>query len=280
MQIIESVNEMQAAAVRWRTQGKLIGLVSTAGALHQGHSQLIEKAKDQSDIVVLSVFVNPKEFGPNEDYARFPRDREGDIEKAREAGVDCIFIPTVEEVYPAGFSCFSAEEAVSTVMCGVSRPHYFRGVCTYHSKLFNLVRPDVIVTGRRDAHKTTILRKLVEDLNFPVEVIQEPTVRDEDGMPSNARLAYLNEFQRRDAVRIYQALLEGPKLVESGIRSVDRVLAEVTHHITQNRRLRVIYVVAVDVETMEPMREIVAGKTLIATAVWCDEVRLIDNILL
>lgn len=280
MQIIESVNEMQAAAVRWRTQGKLIGLVSTAGALHEGHDQLIEKAKEQSDIVVLSAFVNPKEFGPNEDYARFPRDREADIEKARATGVDCLFMPSVEEVYPAGFSCFASEEAVSTVMCGISRPHYFRGVCTYHAKLFNLVRPDVIVTGRRDAQKTTILRKLVEELNFPVEVLQEPTVRDHDGLPFNARNAYLNEFQRRDAVRIFEALTEGQKLMDSGIRSVDRVLAEVTHHITQNRRLRVIYVVAVDVVTMEPMREVIAGKTLIATAVWCDEVRLIDNILL
>lgn len=280
MQIIESVNEMQAAAVRWRTQGKLIGLVSTAGALHKGHLQLIEKAKEQSDVVVLSVFVNPREFGPNEDYARYPRDREGDVERAREAGVDCLFMPAVEDVYPGGFSCFVAEESISTVMCGVSRPHYFRGVCTYHAKLFNLVRPDVIVTGLRDAQKTIVLKKLVEELNFPVEVLQEPTVRDSDGLPCNARNAYLNEFQRRDAVRIQEALLEGRKLIENGIRSVDRVLAEVTHHITQNRRLRVIYVVAVDVETMEPMREVVAGRTLVATAVWCDEVRLIDNILL
>lgn len=280
MQIIESVNEMQAAAVRWRTQGKLIALVSTAGALHEGHLRLIERAKDQSDIVVLSIFVNPREFGPNEDYARFPRDREGDVDRAREAGVDCLFMPGQEEVYPKGFSCFVSEESVSMVMCGISRPHYFRGVCTYHAKLFNLVRPDVIVTGQRDAQKTTVLRKLVEELNFPVEVLQEPTVRDSDGLPFNARNSYLNEFQRRDAVRIHEALLEGRKLIDGGIRSVDRVLAEVTHHITQNRRLRVIYVVAVDVETMEPMREVIAGKTLVATAVWCDEVRLIDNILL
>jgi pantoate--beta-alanine ligase len=280
MQIIESVNEMQAAAVRWRTQGKLIGLVSTSGSLHAGHRQLIEHAKEQADAVVLSAFVNPLEFGSNEDFEHYPRDRNQDMEFCREAGVDCFFYPPNNEVYPPGFSLMVVEDSISKSMCGISRPHYFRGVCTYHSKLFNLVRPDLVVMGQRDAQKTAVIRKLAEELNFPVEIAQCPTVREEDGLAYNARSQYLSRIQRESAVRIYQALLEGKAIADGGIQNVDRMLAEVTHHLTLERRLRVIYVVAVDVETMQPLRQYEQGRTLIATAVWCDEVRLIDNILL
>jgi pantoate--beta-alanine ligase len=280
MQIIESVNEMQAAAVRWRTQGKLIGLVSTSGSLHAGHRQLIEHAKEQADAVVLSAFVNPLEFGPNEDFERYPRNRNHDMEFCREAGVDCFFYPPNNEVYPRGFSLLVTEDAISKSMCGLSRPHYFPGVCTYHSKLFNLVRPDLVVMGQRDSQKTAVVRKLADELNFPVEIVQIPTVRDEDGLAFNARSQYLSRIQRESAVQIYQALLEGKAIADSGILNVDRMLAEVTHHLTQKRRLRVIYVVAVDFETMQPLRHYETGRTLIATAVWCDEIRLIDNILL
>lgn len=280
MQIIESVNEMQAAAVRWRTQGKLIGLVSTSGSLHAGHRQLIEHAKQQADAVVLSAFVNPLEFGPNEDFERYPRNRNHDMEFCREAGVDCFFYPSKAKVYPPNFSLMVAEDAISRSMCGVSRPHYFRGVCTYHSKLFNLVRPDLVVMGRRDAQKTAVIRKLAEELNFPVEIEQIPTVREEDGLAFNARSEYLTNTQRESAVNIYQTLLEGKAIADSGIQNVDRMLAEVIHHLTLNRRLRVIYVVAVDFETMQPLRHYEPERTLIAAAVWCDEIRLIDNILL
>lgn len=278
MQIIDSVNEMQAAAVRWRSQGRLIALVSTAGGLHRGHLSLVESAKAQADTVVLSVFVNPREFGPNEDYARYPRNREDDIEFCRKAGVDCCFLPRVRDVYPEEFSCNIVEESISASMCGISRPHYFPGVCTFHAKLFNVVRPDFLITGQRDAQKTAVLRRLAEQLNFPVEISQVETVRDEDGLPCNARNTYLSDIQRKSASRLYAALLEGKHIADSGILNVDRVLAEVTHHLSQERRLRVIYVAAVHAETMQQVRFIEPGETLIAAAVWCDEVRLLDNI--
>jgi len=279
MQVIESVNSMQETAVRLRTQGKLIGLVATSGSIHAGHLSLIEKAKESADVVVVSVFVNEKEFGPSEDFKRYPHDREGDLVALEAAGVDIAFVPAPSEIYPDMFSSKVMESVRGAELCGITRPHYFSGACTLYVKLFNVVRPDQVVMGRKDIQLASVIRKLVEDLSFPVEVVTGGVVRDPDGMAVSGRNRYLNDFQRRDAVAINGALGEGQKLIDNGIRNVDRVLAEVTHHITQLRRLRVIYVAAVDVETMKPMREIELGRTLIMTAVWCDEVRLTDNIL-
>lgn len=280
MQVIESVNDMQSSSVALRSEGKLIGLVPTSGFLHAGHRSLMEKAREQVDRVVVSIFVNPREFGPNEDFRRYPRDRERDLALCAEAGVDTVFIPSEAEMYPAGYASSVTEEKRSAGLCGPSRPHYFKGACTVFAKLINIVRPDALYLGWRDAQLAAVVRKMVEDLNFPVDILLGETVRDPEGLALSARNEYLNDFQRRDAVLVYKALCQGKALVESGILNVDRILAEVTHHIAQSRRLRVIYVSAVDPETMEPRREIVPGNTLVATAVWCDEVRLLDNILL
>ncbi|MEX0325304.1 MAG: pantoate--beta-alanine ligase, partial [Puniceicoccaceae bacterium] len=169
----------------------------------------------------------------------------------------------------------------SRSLCGVSRPNYFNGVCTYHTMLLNLIRPDKLFLGRRDAQKAVVLGKLFRELNFPVEVVMIDTVREESGLACNARNAYLNEFQLKDAAALFSALLEGKRLVDTGITNVDRVVAEVIHHVSQHRRLRVIYVSIVEPRTMQAVRaEIIPGKALIAAAIWCDEVRLIDNILL
>lgn len=279
MQIIEAAHSMQEQAMQLRTQGRLIGLVATSGALHEGHLSLIRQAQEQADTVVLSVFVNPREFGPSEDFQRYPRTREADIETARAAGVDILFIPSESAMYPAQYSTLITEDRRAQGLCNISRPHYFRGACTVFAKLFNLVRPDLVVMGRKDAQLVAVIRKMALDLHFPVEIEIGEIVREPDGLAMSARNAYLNDFQRRDASALYAALREGQKLIADGIRNVDRVLAEVTHHLSQKRRLRVIYVAAVHCETMEPMREIICGETLIMTAVWCDEVRLLDNFL-
>lgn len=281
MQILEDPNNMQETAVRLRAEGKLIGLVSTSGALHPGHRALIDRAREEADVVVVSTIVNPREFGPNEDYQNFPRNSSADTRFCEEAGVDILFRPPVDQIYPAGFSLNISEERLSNTLCGVSRPSYFPGVCTLHAILFNLVRPDFLPVGRRDAQKAAVLSKLVDELRFPISVSVVDTVREESGLPYNARNAYLNEFQRRDAVALHASLLEGKKLADSGITNVDRILAEVTHHISLVRRLRVIYVAAVNPLTMEPVRyQVSPGETLLMAAAWCDEVRLIDNILL
>lgn len=281
MQVIENPDKMQEIAMRLRLEGKLIALVSTGGALHDGHSALIDKANEEADIVVVSTIVNPAEFGPNEDYQKYPRDPEGDRSFCADRAVDFLFSPSAEILFPKGFAISVSEGSVSTGLCGVTRPHYFTGVCTLHATLFNLVRPDLIVLGRRDAQKAAVLKKLVEQLHYPLNVIIMDTVRESDGLPFNARNVYLNEPQRRDAAALHHALLEGRKLVDQGISNVDRLMAEVTHHISQVRRLRVIYVAAVHPESMEPIRpHIQPENTLLMAAVWCDEVRLIDNILI
>lgn len=182
-------------------------------------------------------------------------------------------------MYPPGFSTWVEETGRAVGMCGLSRTHYFRGACTVFAKLFNIVRPDLVVMGWRDAQLASVVRKMVEDLNFPIDITMVETVRAEDGVALNARNVYFDDFQRRDAPVIHQALLKGKALVDSGITNVDRVLAEITHHMSQNRRIRLIYVSAVDRMTMEPMRRIEPGRTLLATAAWCDQVRLIDNVL-
>lgn len=267
--------------MRLRIEGKLIALVSTSGALHAGHAALIERARQEADVVVVSVQVNPLEFGPNEDYERYPRNAAGDARFCEENGVDILFRPPVRELYPDGYATTVSENQISKSLCGISRPHYFKGVCTLHAQLFNLVRPDHLVLGWRDAQKSAVLKRMVTELHFPLQILMVDTVREADGLACNARNSYLNSFQRFDAPVLYRSLCEGARLAESGITSVDRILAEVTHHLSQPRRLRVIYVAAVHPETMEPVRaEIRRGETLVMAAVWCDEVRLIDNVLI
>jgi pantoate--beta-alanine ligase len=272
---------MLEKAAAFRADGRRIALVSTSGALHAGHAALVERARQQADVVVVCAFVNPREFGPNEDFLRYPRNNAGDADFCERSGVDVLFRPAVDQIYPPEFSISVAEDSISASLCGISRPHYFRGVCTLHSILFVLIRPDYLVMGWRDPQKAAVLRKLVRQMHFPVTTEMVDTVREESGLACSARNAYLNEFQRRDAATLYKALLEGRKLAETGITNVDRILAEVTHHISQVRRLRVIYVAAVNPDTMEPIRsQIVPARTLVMAAVWCDEVRLIDNILI
>lgn len=281
MQILEEPGKMQELAISLRAEGKRVALVSTSGALHSGHSRLIEAARESADVVILSAIVNSIEFGPNEDYQRYPRNSSGDAEFCERAGVDILFRPPLKDLYPEGYSFSVSENSISNGLCGVSRPHYFRGVCTLHTVLFNLIHPHVLVQGMRDPQKCAVLRKLVAEMYYQVEIKVIETVREESGLSCNSRNAYLNEFQNKDATTLYKALLEGKRLADTGITNVDRILAEVTHHISQARRLRVIYVAAVDPDTMEPVRsQIAPGKTLVMAAIWCDEVRLIDNILI
>ena len=281
MQIIEEPMKMQEVSVGLRTKGNLIGLVSTSGALHGGHAALIARARESCDTVVVSTFVNPLEFGPNEDFERYPRTPQEDEDFCRQAGVDILFRPLSQSLFPPGFSISVSENSISRGLCGVSRPNYFTGVCTYHVVLLNLIRPDNLIVGQRDAQKAAVLAKLVKELNFPLEVVVVETVREESGLACNARNAYLNAFQIQDAAALFAALQEGKRLADAGIRNVDRIIAEVIHHISQRRRLRVIYVSIVNPSTMEPVRaEIVPGETLLIAASWCDEVRLIDNVVI
>lgn len=278
MQIIQTITEMQSLAIALRTQGKLIGLVPTMGALHEGHLRLIDIAKQRADVVIVSIFVNPTQFGANEDFAKYPRTLEADAAACEKRGADIIFAPKKDDIYPPGYSTYVTEERLSKGLCGISRPGHFRGVSTVVNLLFNITRPDFAVFGQKDAQQVAVIKKMVADLWLPVQIVVAPTVREQDGLAMSSRNQYLSEEQRTDANRIYRALREGKRLIDEGIRSPDRVLAEITHVLSQSRRIRLIYVALVDRESFAPVREIVPGKGLIAIAVWVNDVRLIDNL--
>jgi pantoate--beta-alanine ligase len=278
MQTIQSVNEMQSHAIGLRSSGRLIGLVPTMGCLHEGHLSLIDIAKEKADKVIVSIFVNPTQFGPSEDYEKYPRVLEADVEKCRERGADIVFNPTVAEMYPQGYSTYVNEERISSGLCGISRPQHFRGVTTVCLKLFNIARPDFAIFGQKDAQQCAVIRKMVADLNIPTEIVTAPIYRDSDGMATSSRNSYLTDSQREEARSISKSLQIAKSMVDSGTRSVDRVVAEVTHHLANSRRIRVIYVQIVDRVNMEPAREIIPGKQILCVAAWADQTRLIDNL--
>lgn len=280
MQVIESINEMHEVAAKWRSRrrGKIIALVPTMGHLHEGHLSLVKLAKKKADTVVLSLFVNPTQFGINEDFNKYPSNHKRDLELCEEHGVDIVFAPAANNIYPPDYSTFINEEKLSAGLCGVSRPVLFRGVCTIIIKLLNILRPDILCLGRKDAQQAAVVNKMIRDLHIPVGVLIGPTIRDKSGLAVSSRNIYLNEIQKRDAAIIYQALSKARNMVKEGVKNVDRIKAEVSHILSSVRRIRIIYVDIVDKDTMEQLREIVPRRSLIAAAVWCDEVRLIDNI--
>jgi pantoate--beta-alanine ligase len=280
MQKIESVQAMRSLAAELKLAGKTIALVPTSGALHAGHVALIALAKTRSEVVVVSVFPNPIAFGPSENYAGYPRSPDADMKLCEELKVDVAFMPMAEEMFPRGYSTYVAEETISKPLCGLSRTSHFRGVTTGIAKLLNLIRPEVLVMGQRDAQQVAIVRKMITDLCFGAEVVVAPTMRESDGLAITVRNRDLTARQRQEALSIYEALQRAKEMVAQGVRSPDRIIAVATHLLGERRMVRVIYVSMVDPNTMEPMREVVPGRTLLAIAAWVEEVRVIDNIVL
>ncbi len=277
MNKVSSLSAMKAAAAALRAGGRRVALIPTLGALHSGHASLIRIARESGAAVVVSAFVNPLQFGASEDYAKYPRTPEADAMLAEKEGVEILFTPTSDEMFPKGFSSLLQEDAISKPLCGVTRPALFRGALTCWLKLMNIVQPDAIVLGERDAQLLAVFKKTAADLLLPVEILTGPTVRDADGMVVSARNAYLTPSQREEALAVVRALRKAKEMVDSGVKSTDRIVAEATHIITAKRRLRVIYIAVVDRRTMEPMREITSGQCLMAVSYWVDEVRLTDN---
>jgi pantoate--beta-alanine ligase len=280
MKKIESIPEMMAAAAEWRAAGKKIGLVSTMGALHAGQEALIRAARQKSGVVVVSIFVNPLQFGPSELVAKYPRTLEEDVKLCAAAGADAVFIPAEEQMLPRGFSTAVTEEILSKPLDGQLRPAYFRGVTTISAKLFSIIRPHYAFFGQKTAQRAAVVRKMAEDLSLGVEIVLVPTAREPDGLAAGVRNRDLTASQRQEALAIFRALEKAREMVAAGVRSPDRLIAEATHVLGQHRRVRVIYVSVADVRTMEPVREVVPGQTMLAIAAWVDEVRLIDNTVL
>ena len=277
MQKIDKINDMRAAAAALRSAGRRVALIPTAGALHAGHASLIRLARETGAAVVVSTFVNPLQFGPSEDLAKYPRTPSSDVLFAEKESVDVLFVPSVEEMYPRGFSTHLQEEVISKHLCGIARPALFRGMLTCWLKLFNIVRPDTVVMGERDAQQIAVVRKATADLLLPIEILTGPTVRDVDGLVVSARNSYLTPTQREEAQAVHAALRRAKEMVEAGVKSADRLVAEVTHLIAAKRRLRVIYISVVDRNTMEQLREVAPGQCLMAISYWVDEVWMTDN---
>jgi pantoate--beta-alanine ligase len=280
MQKIETVSAMRSLAASFNLEGKTIALVPTQGALHAGQEALIRAAVARADAVVVSIFVNPLQFPSNEVPANYPRTPEADLALCETLGVAAVFVPGTDEIYPKGFSTYVGEEVTSRFLCGPSRPTHFRGVATLMAKLFNIIRPDYAYFGQKTVQRAAVVRKMADDLEFGVEVVVVPTVREPDGLASGVRNREFTATMRQEALAIHASLQRAKEMVEAGVRSPDRLVAEATHILGERRRVRVIYVTIVDARTMEAVRDIVPGECMMAIAVWIDEVRLIDNCVL
>ena len=277
MKIVESASEMQQAALALRAAGKRIGFVPTMGNLHDGHLSLVRIAKKHSDVVVVSIFVNPTQFGPNEDFAAYPRTFEADRALCEAAGVDLVFYPSVPEMYPAGASVSVTENALSRTLCGAARPGHFDGVCTVVAKLFNVVLPHVAVFGEKDAQQLRVIRRMVRDLRFPVEILPGPTIREPDGLARSSRNQYLTPAQRPQAACLRRALDEAERLFAQGERDPGKLIAAMRVLIAQAPDAKIDYVSIVDDETLQPLDGPIVRPALAALAVWVGKPRLIDN---
>ncbi|MEA4902859.1 pantoate--beta-alanine ligase [Desulfitobacterium sp.] len=276
MEIVEKISEVREITAEMRRKGLKIALVPTMGYLHQGHLALVKQAKQEGTFVVMSIFVNPIQFGPNEDFSRYPRDLEHDAQLAREAGVDLIFHPAVEEMYPQKNRTTVQVSELGNALCGLSRPGHFNGVTTVVSKLFHIVQPDRAYFGQKDYQQYLIVRQMVRDLNFPIEVIPVPIVREADGLALSSRNVFLTPEQRQEAVVLSQSLIEAETLIRQGERSVARIEDKIREKITTQSSGIIDYVEVRSAENLEKSATI-NEPVLIALAVKFGTTRLIDN---
>lgn len=279
LKICTTIHDTRSASRAARHAGKQIGLVPTMGALHEGHLSLVRAARASSDVVVASIFVNPTQFGPNEDLAKYPRSFERDCQMLERGGVDFVFAPTVEEMYPAGAVSWVTVEQLSGKLDGRSRPGHFRGVTTVVAKLFHIVEPDRAFFGQKDAAQVAVIRRMVRDLNLPVEIVVCPIVREPDGLAMSSRNAYLNPEQRKQALVLHGSLMRVRKMAEAGEQDVAKLTAAGRETFAEENPVRVDYFEIVSPDTLDPVRDISRG-ALVAVAAYVGTTRLIDNILL
>jgi pantoate--beta-alanine ligase len=277
--IATTIAEVRRAVAQARQQGLSVGLVPTMGALHAGHASLIRAARAETGLVVVSVFVNPAQFGPNEDFTRYPRTWDHDLEVCAREGVDLIFAPEAETVYPPGFRTYVEVHDMQDVLCGPGRPGHFRGVATVVLKLFNMVQPDVAYFGQKDAQQARIVRQMVRDLDVPVRLRVCPIVREPDGLALSSRNRYLDADQRRHAVVLHRALETGRGLIAAGERDPAVVQQAMTRLIVGTPGAALDYAAVVDYETLRPLERL-RGEVLLALAVKFGTTRLIDNLLI
>ena len=279
MKISQTIDDARAASRSARLSGKLAGLVPTMGALHEGHLSLVRAAKTRCDVVAVSIFVNPTQFGPSEDFSKYPRNFERDQQLLEKEGVDLVFAPSVDEMYPRGAVTYVTVEGLSERLCGRSRPGHFRGVTTVVSKLFHISEPDKAFFGQKDAAQAAVIRRMVRDLNFPVEIVVCPIVREPDGLAMSSRNAYLDPQQRDSALVLYRSLSRVQEMFKAGERQISRLLSAGKEMFVQEPSVRLDYFEIVDPDTLEPVAQI-AKPALVAVAAFLGSTRLIDNLVL
>lgn len=280
MKIVKTVDEVKAIVKGWRSEGLTVGLVPTMGFLHAGHQSLIAKSVEQNDRTVVSVFVNPIQFGPNEDLEAYPRDIKRDAELCEKTGADIIFNPEPEEMYKDGFVSFVDMNGLTNHLCGLSRPVHFRGVCTVCNKLFNIASPDRAYFGQKDAQQLAVIKRMVKDLNMNLEIVGCPIVREEDGLAMSSRNTYMNDEERQAALVLSKAIFLGQKMVQDGERSAEAVASKMRELISSEPMADIEYIEVVNNLTMESIEEI-KGDILVAIAVKINnKVRLIDNFMM
>jgi pantoate--beta-alanine ligase len=278
MELYTSGRELRDLLKSLKKEGRSVGFVPTMGFLHEGHKALMVKARRENDILVASVFVNPTQFGPNEDLDAYPRDIEGDKAVMDSAGVDYVFFPTVEEMYPTGYNTYvDVEGPLTNLMEGASREGHFRGVATVVSKLFNLCVPDRAYFGMKDAQQVSVIQRMVEDMNIDVEIIPCPIVREEDGLALSSRNTYLDEKQRKDALVLSRSLGRAREMIDEGVRDAHLIHDEMQKMIDGIGYAKIDYIQIVNARTLEPL-QLVTGDVLIALAVWVGKPKLLDNI--
>ena len=276
MKIVKTVNEIKEQIAKWRREGLTVGLVPTMGYLHEGHASLIAASVRDNDRTVVSVFVNPIQFAPNEDLASYPRDINHDSALCEEYGADIIFNPEPSEMYPQGFSTFVDMDVLTKELCGITRPMHFRGVCTVVSKLFNIVTPDRAYFGEKDAQQLAVIRHMVRDLNMNLEIIGCPIVREEDGLAKSSRNTYLSTEEHKAALVLSKAIFRGKKMAEDGERDAEKITSAMKELISSEPLAKIDYVKIVDSETMQQVGKI-EKPILCAIAVYIGKTRLIDN---
>jgi pantoate--beta-alanine ligase len=274
---LQSERELRHAIAKWRAEGERIGFVPTMGALHAGHLSLLKLARQQASRVVVSVFVNPTQFGPGEDFASYPRTPEQDAGQLAEAGCDLLFLPEVETIYPPGSTTRVRVDGPSEGYEGEFRPGHFEGVATVVAGLFGLVRPDIAVFGEKDAQQLTVVRALVRDLHFGIEILPAPIVREADGLAMSSRNVFLSAEERRAATVLHRALEVARALIDSGERDAERVLASLRRVMTEEPKVELQYAAAVAADTFRPMSHL-AGEVVVPIAARVGTTRLIDNI--
>jgi pantoate--beta-alanine ligase len=277
MKLIRNLKEMSDFSRRLKLKGKTLGIVPTMGALHEGHLSLIRRARKDNDYVVVSIFVNPIQFGPKEDLKKYPRDLKRDVRLCKKEGVDIVFYPSVQMIYPKDYKTYIKVSKLDEVLCGKFRPGHFQGVTTVIAKLFNIVNPDAAYFGQKDAQQAIIIKKMASDLNMPVKIKILPTVRERDGLAMSSRDAYLNQKERKNAVVLYQALKLARRLIKQGNKNSADIIRKMQHLILTKKSVKIQYIAIVDTQGLRPVSRI-KEKILIALAVCIGKTRLIDNI--